>query len=48
MINKIPVTRPFLPPVEEYLTYVKKIYETGILTGLYEASKIVSLRNIET
>lgn len=33
MTDKIFVTRPFLPPVEEYLAYVKKIYETGILTG---------------
>ena len=33
MSDKIFVTRPFLPPIEEYIDYVKKIYETGILTG---------------
>ena len=33
MTDKIPVTRPFLPPVEESLKYVKEIYKTGILTG---------------
>lgn len=33
MLDKIFVTRPFLPPIEEYVENVKKIYETGILTG---------------
>jgi len=27
------VTKPFLPPIEEYITYLEKIWETGVLTN---------------
>ena len=33
MKNKIYVTRPFLPPLEEYNEYLKKIWESGQLTN---------------
>jgi len=31
--NKIFVTKPFLPPIEEYVRYLGEIWETGILTN---------------
>ena len=31
--SMISVTRPFLPPLGEYIRYVKEVYNTGILTG---------------
>lgn len=30
---RVTVTKPFLPPFEEYMSYVKDVYKTGILTG---------------
>lgn len=33
MNKKIYVTRPFLPPIEEYISYLKDIWESGILTN---------------
>lgn len=29
----IPVTKPYLPPIEKYKQYIDKIYESGILTN---------------
>jgi len=31
--NKIYVTKPFLPPINEYIHYLEKIWETNILTN---------------
>lgn len=31
--EKIYVTKPFLPPMENYVDYLKKIWETHILTN---------------
>ncbi|SDY45191.1 hypothetical protein SAMN05660462_00072 [Proteiniborus ethanoligenes] len=33
MNKKIYVTRPFLPPLEEYIPYIEQIWESGILTN---------------
>jgi len=31
-MSKIPVTMPYLPSIEEYNTYLRKIWDSGILT----------------
>ena len=33
MVEKIYVTRPFLPPLEEFKPYLDQIWETGVLTN---------------
>ncbi|WP_352418505.1 DegT/DnrJ/EryC1/StrS family aminotransferase [Proteiniborus sp.] len=39
MGKNIYVTKPFLPPIEEYIIYLKKIWESGIVTNNGELVK---------